>query len=83
MSSYQSWVVLWVCTSDESRIIFLPERSGIRQHRLEIPTMQARVSLLLAHPVMYILKTQQCIVHFENNQQALLATYDKLHYWDL
>ena len=45
--------------------------------------MQARVSLLLAHPVMYILKTQQCIVHFENNQQALLATYDKLHYWDL
>jgi len=57
--------------SDESRIIFLPERSSICQNRPEMSGKIARkqskaVRLLLANPVLYILKTQ-CTVHFENN----------------
>jgi len=57
--------------SGESRIIFLPERSSIYQCRPEISAIivkkQSRTRLLFAHPLLYILKTQKCIVHFENS----------------
>jgi len=50
-------------TSGESRIIFLPERSGICQYPPKISAInikkQSRARLLLAHPVLYILKIQK------------------------
>ena len=50
-------------TSGESRIIFLPERSSICQYRPEISAIivktQSRARLVLAQPVLYIVKTQK------------------------
>ena len=66
--------------SGESRIIFLPERSSICQYPPKISAInikkQSRTRLLLAHPVLYILKIQKYAVHSENhrfkiNQKAL------------
>ena len=49
--------------SGESRIIFLPERSSICQYRPKLSAInikkQSRARLLLAHPVLYILKVQK------------------------
>ena len=49
--------------SGESRIIFLPERSSICQYPSKISAInvnkQSRAGLLLAHPVLYILKIQK------------------------
>jgi len=67
-------------SSGESRIIFLPERSSICQYRPKISAKnikkQSRARLLLAHPVLYILKIQKHTVHsenhhFKNNQNTL------------
>ena len=75
--------------SDKSKILFLPERSTICQYRPEISTAtvkkQRRERLLWAHPVLYLLKTQNtCCTfwnnHFEINQKALKATYGNMHY---
>jgi len=48
-------------TSDESRIIFLPERSSICHYPPKNSAMivKTRARLLLVHPVLYILKTQK------------------------
>ena len=50
-------------TSGESRIIFLPERSSICQYPPKISAInkkkQSRERLLLAHPVLYIIKIQK------------------------
>ena len=52
-----------LASSGESRIIFLPERSSICQYRPEISAIivktQSRARLVLAHPVLYIVKTQK------------------------
>ena len=52
-----------VQVSGESRIIFLPERSSICQYPPKISAIntkrQSRARLLLAHPVLYILKIQK------------------------
>jgi len=59
-------IFLYILISDESRIIFLPERSSICQYRPKISAIiaekQSRTRLLFAHPVavLYILKTQKC-----------------------
>ena len=54
---------LYVCSSGESRIIFLPERCSIYQYRPKISAIiakkQSRTRLLFAHPLLYILKTQK------------------------
>jgi len=54
---------LFCLPSGESRIIFLPERSSICQHPPKISAIntkkQSRARLLLAHPVLYILKIQK------------------------
>jgi len=54
---------LYMLVSGESRIIFLPERSSICQYRPEISAIivktQSRARLVLAHPVLYIVKTQK------------------------
>jgi len=54
--------------SDESKIMFLPERSTICQYRPEISITivkkQWRERLPLAHPVLYILKTQKTCCTF-------------------
>jgi len=54
---------LLLITSGESRIIFLPERCSICQYRPKISAInvkkQSRARLLLAHPVLYILKVQK------------------------
>ena len=69
------------CSSGESRIIFLPERSSIYQYRPEISAIivknQSRTRLLFAHPLLY---NKKCIVHFENShfkikQKVLQATF--------
>jgi len=58
--SYKS---LSVESGGESRIIFLPERSSICQYPCKISAInvekQLRARLLLAHPVLYILKIQK------------------------
>jgi len=68
--------------------MFLPEWSTICQYRPEISTIivkkQWRERLLLAHPVLYILKTQNmCCTfwnnHFKINQKALKTTYGNMH----
>jgi len=50
-------------TSGESRIIILPERSSMCQCQPKILAIninkQSRARLLLAHPVLYILKIQK------------------------
>jgi len=55
--------LLCVSISGESRIIFLPERSSICQYPPKISAInikkQSRARLLLAHPVLYILKIQK------------------------
>jgi len=62
-----------LASSGESRIIFLPERSSICQYRPEISAIivktQSRARLVLAHPVLYIVKTPKNVLykHFENN----------------
>jgi len=52
-----------VVTSGESRIIFLPERSSICQYPPKISVInikkQSKARLLLAHPVLNILKIQK------------------------
>ena len=52
-----------VLTSGESRIIFLPKRSGICQYPPKISAInvkkQSRARLLLAHPLLYISKMQK------------------------
>jgi len=69
-----------VVISGESRTIFLPERSSICQYPPKISAInikkQSRARLLLAHPVLYILKIQK--THgpfwkppFKINQKAL------------
>ena len=54
---------LYMLVSGESRMIFLPERSSICQYRPEISAIivktQSRARLVLAHPVLYIVKTQK------------------------
>ena len=76
--------------SGESRIIFLPERSSICQYGPEISAIivktQSRARLVLAHPVLYIVKTQKNVLykHFENNyvkinKKALWATFGNLN----
>jgi len=66
-----------IFTCGESRIIFLPERSSICQYRPEtsaiIVKTQSRARLVLAHPVLYIVKTQKNVMynHFKINQKAL------------
>jgi len=75
--------------SGESRIIFLPEWSSICPYRPEISAIivktQSRACLVLAHPVLYIVKKQKNVLykHFENNhfkinQKALWATFGNL-----
>jgi len=53
----------YVLISVESRIIFLPERSSICQYLPKMSAInikkQSRARLLLAHPVLYILKIQK------------------------
>jgi len=52
-------------TSDESRIIVLPEPSSIWQYRQEISAIivkkQSRARLLLAHTALHILKTRNVL----------------------
>jgi len=52
-----------IFSSGESRIIFLPERSSICQYPSKISAInikkQSRARLLLAHPVLYILKIKK------------------------
>jgi len=54
---------IYVISSGESRIIFLPERCSISQYRPKISAInvkkKSRARLLLAHPVLYILKVQK------------------------
>jgi len=78
-----------VMTSGESRIIFLPERCSICQYRPKISAINvknlSRGRLLLAHPILYILKAQKKCAHSENhhfkiNQKALYATDANLRY---
>ena len=62
-SSKIGLVLLSVKPSGESRIIFLPERSSICQYPPKISAInikkQSRARLLLARPVLYILKIQK------------------------
>jgi len=55
--------IVQITTSGESRIIFLPERSSICQYPPKISAInikkQSRARLLLAHPVLYILKIEK------------------------
>ena len=55
--------IICILTSGESRIIFLPERSSSCQNPPKISAInikkQSRARLLLAHPVLYILKIQK------------------------
>jgi len=61
--SSASLYVARTISSGESRIIFLPERCSICQYPPEISAInakkQSRARLLLAHPVLYILKIQK------------------------
>jgi len=86
-----TWKYLWGLGSDESRIIFLPERSSICQYLPKISAInikkQSRTRLLLAHPVLYILKIQKTNGTFwkplfQNQPKSvrLQATYGNLHY---
>jgi len=54
-------------SSDESRISLLPERSSVCQCRPEISAIilkkQSRACLLLAHLVLYIVKTQKNVLY--------------------
>ena len=56
-------MVVIVTGNGESRIIFLPERFSIFQYPPKISAVnvkkQSRARLLLAHPVLYILKIQK------------------------
>ena len=70
----------WVVISGESRIIFLPERSSICQYPPKISAInikkQSRARLLLAHPVLYILKIQKtygtfCKPLFQNQPKSV------------
>ena len=77
-----------VTVSGESRIIFWPERSSICQYRPDISAItvktQSRARLVLAHPVLYIVKTQKNVLynHLKINQKALWATFGNLHnFW--
>jgi len=57
-----------VLISGQRRIIFLPERSSICQYRPKMSAInvkkQSRARLLLAHPVLYILKIQKTYCTF-------------------
>ena len=75
----------------ESRIIFLPKWSSIWQYPPKISAIninkQSRARLLLAHPVLYILKIQKTYSTFwkppfQNQPKSvrLQATYGNLHY---
>ena len=82
---------IWFLISGESRIIFLPERSSICQYPPKISAInikkQSRARLLLAHPVLCILKIQKTCgtfwkPPFQNQPKSVRrkATYGKLHY---
>ena len=78
-------------SSGESRIIFLPEQFSICQYPPKISAInvkkQSRARLLLAHPVLYILKIRKTYgtfwkPPFQNQPKSvrLQATYGNLHY---
>jgi len=82
---------IWFLISGESRIIFSPERSSICQYPPKISAInikkQSRARLLLAHPVLCILKIQKTCgtfwkPPFQNQPKSVRrkATYGKLHY---
>jgi len=68
-------------SSDESRIIFLRERLSICQYRPKISAMivkkQSRARLILAHPVLYILKTKKTVLYIlkENISKSTKKRY--------
>jgi len=81
----------WPVCSGESRIIFFPERSSICQYPPKISAInikkQSRARLLLAHPVLYILKIQKTYgtfwkPPFQNQPKSVRrkATCGNLHY---
>ena len=78
------YILLSGTRSGESRIIFFPERCSICQYRPKLSAInvkkQSRARLLLAHPVLYILKAQKTYgtfwkPPFQNQPKSVLTPH--------